>query len=157
MNETYRYVVNGDPIPLLRARYGRRSIYDSQKNIKLIWSIELQKQHNQKPMLVGQPLHLDVFFYMPIPQNLTPSRRESYKKRYHIFKPDLSNLIKFIEDCATGIVYHDDCLISSISAQKLYDHDTRTEVIITPIGNKPNFETESREVKRFIPNLERLI
>lgn len=134
MNEIYKYIVNGDPIPLLRARFGRRCVYDSQKAIKGRWSIDLERQHEDRPMLSG-PLHLDAYFYMPIPNHITKEKKLTYHKRPHVFRPDLSNLIKFLEDCATGIIFRDDSIIASISARKLYDHITRTEFIITPLTN----------------------
>lgn len=133
MQNEYKYIVKGEPIPLLRARYGRRSVYDSQRHIKLAWGIELKNQHDNKEMLEG-PLRLDIFFYMQIPQNITKVKQEAFYKRPHIYTPDLSNLIKFVEDCATGIIYRNDCLIACVSAQKLYDPNPRTEFIVTKIA-----------------------
>jgi Holliday junction resolvase RusA-like endonuclease len=45
----------------------------------------------------------------------------------HIARPDLSNLIKFIEDIAIGILYGDDSIIAEIYARKCYDATPRTE------------------------------
>ena len=51
----------------------------------------------------------------------------------HYSRPDLSNLIKFIEDVATGILYKDDCIIAELVSYKHYDTNPRTEFMITPL------------------------
>jgi Holliday junction resolvase RusA-like endonuclease len=117
------YVLQGDPVPLARARHGRHGIYDSQKNTKLIASITIQSQHNNQPLYEGS-IHLDIMFYMKIPKM---KRNNNLEGCYHVFKPDLSNLIKFVEDLCTSILYHDDSLICSISAAKKYSNEPRTE------------------------------
>ena len=123
--------IPGPPTPLKRARHGKRNVYDSQKNLKAVHGI-LMKQEFTDPPLAG-PLHMSFRFYMPLP---------IYKKKHqaqdlpHYSTPDLSNLIKYYEDVANGILFTDDRLISSISAIKLYDKDPRTEITITQIQEK---------------------
>lgn len=111
------YVIQGDPIALARPRVGYKKVYDSQKNLKLVASIELEGQHEGVPFS-GKALHLDVTFFMPFPQNMSLIKQEKLTGTHHIFRPDLSNMIKFIEDIATGIIYNDDCLIASVTAKK---------------------------------------
>lgn len=125
------YIIPGDPIPLARARYGNRRVWDSQKEVKLISGISLTQQHQEKPFFKG-PLHMDLVFYIELPHN----RRKPYKHQfdYHYYKPDLDNLIKFIADIANGILYTDDCIISSISAKKIYDYEPRTQITLREIN-----------------------
>lgn len=59
---------------------------------------------------------------------------------YHQYKPDLSNLLKWIEDCATGIIYRDDCIIASICAKKLYAESPRTEFTVEQLNTEFNDE-----------------
>lgn len=117
------YVLPGNPVPLARARHSRYNIYDSQKNTKLVAGITIQSQHDSRPLYDGN-IHLDIIFYMNIPKG---KRRDNLEGCYHVFKPDLSNLIKFVEDLCTSILYHDDSLICSISATKKYSTEPRTE------------------------------
>jgi len=119
----HTYVIHGDPIPLARARYGQRKVWDSQKSLKLIAGIDLKNQHEKLPFFQG-PLFLTVIFFMEIPKCRYKQRLAG---RPHYYKPDLSNLIKFAEDIATGIIYHDDALIAHIDAIKIYDLNPRTE------------------------------
>lgn len=128
----YCYIVAGDPTPLARCRFGNRRVWDSQKAEKLHFSLHLRFLHGNRPLYSG-PLHLEVNFYFPIPN----SRKKviSLQGSYHHFRPDISNLIKFAEDCANGILFHDDALIASIASTKRYVLDNpRTEIIITSLS-----------------------
>jgi Holliday junction resolvase RusA-like endonuclease len=124
-----KYIIPGDPIALARVRFGRGRCWDSQKELKVYWQIHLHNQHVRRPFYRG-PLHAEINFYMPMPSRAKKHQQAMY---WHASTPDLSNLIKFIEDVGIGILYHDDCIISSICAQKLYDKDERTELIITEL------------------------
>lgn len=124
----YTYVIEGDPIPLARARHGRGKTWDTQKNEKYACGVQLQSQHTCKHFFSG-PIHIDICFYLPLPR----LSKKAQDGAYHLFRPDLSNLIKFIEDVGTGILYKDDCLISSLSATKKYSHNPRTEFTISEL------------------------
>lgn len=122
------YSVEGTPIPLARHRHSGDHTWDSQKQQKYGTGIQLVNQHEDRPKFQG-PIQLDVTFFMPI-------RKSGYKAPkggYHLIKPDLSNLIKYIEDAATKILFDDDCIISVINAQKRYSEIPRTEFTITEL------------------------
>jgi len=121
------YILLGDPIPLARARYGNKRVWDSQKELKLVSGLNLAQQHGKNRQFLG-PLHIDAVFYMYMSQNLKKSIK--VPGTYHYFKPDLDNLIKFICEICSNIAYNNDCIISSISAKKLYDSNPRTEINI---------------------------
>jgi Holliday junction resolvase RusA-like endonuclease len=126
------YTIPGNPIALARARYSEHRVYDSQKQLKLIIGIQLVNQHNNKPPFSG-PISLNVRFYLPLPKRYSTTLPGSY----HLYRPDLSNLIKLVEDVATGIIYKDDCIIAQIQSIKLYDRNPRTELTITTLPGKP--------------------
>ena len=126
---TLCYVLQGDPIPLLRARHGLRRTWDSQKQIKLVKGIELRNQHNDNPFLSG-PLRLDISFYFAIPKS---RKKNTLLGAPFVQVPDLTNLIKFIEDVGSGILYDDDRAIVEIISRKLYDFSPRTEIKITEL------------------------
>jgi Holliday junction resolvase RusA-like endonuclease len=112
------YVIPGNPMPLARARYGKNKIWDSQKQQKFAFGLHLSSQHQNRPLYFG-PLLFEVIFFMKIPDS--QKRKITTDNRPHIYVPDLSNLIKFVEDAATGVLFHDDCIISNINAKKIYD------------------------------------
>jgi Holliday junction resolvase RusA-like endonuclease len=106
--------------------------WDSQKKVKLACGIALAEQHAYRPFFEG-PLHFDVCFYFPFPQIVSRAKIPLLRGKPHICRPDLSNLLKFVEDIGTGILYSDDCLISSITAKKCYDDKPRTEFSVTQV------------------------
>ena len=129
------FIIPGDPTPLARPRFYKKKIYDSQKNIKLIAGLHVQQQQNDDPLLEGA-LHLDITFFMKAPESISAKRRALLFATAHIFKPDLSNMIKFYEDICSNVVYHDDCIIAKISARKIYDEIPRTEFTLRVINEK---------------------
>lgn len=121
-----RYILEGTPVPLQRVRFMDRHCWDAQKQLKANLRIVLDAQHDGRPFYTG-PLRMEFWFYFPFKQSLTEAKRAQQSGRSHIFKPDLSNLIKLYEDIATGILYQDDCIIAEIIARKCYDAHSRTE------------------------------
>jgi len=125
------YVLVGAPTHLKRPRINPRAIcmYDSQKMDKEIDRIELEAQHtkyhNRSVILSGKPLRLTCTFFMGVPTSA--GKRTDREGMYHIYKPDLSNLIKYIEDISVGILIEDDNLISELYAVKKYSSFSHTE------------------------------
>lgn len=137
-----KYILSGDPIPLARPRFRKNSgVYDPQLSLKQRSQLELKIQHGARPLLKG-PLELIVTFFMKIPIS---KKRKIYPYNYHAIKPDLSNLIKFVEDVATGILYEDDSIIVSIQSVKYYAIVPRTEIILVPLAQK---ETHAQETNK---------
>ena len=129
------YTIPGDPVALARARFGNRRVWDSQKNIKVNTGIILQSQHGKQPLYTG-PLHLDVIFYMPIASSHSAKKKEQLSDAYHFSKPDLDNLIKFILDTAHGIIFANDCIVSSLCAKKVYSLESKTEFYIRELNER---------------------
>jgi Holliday junction resolvase RusA-like endonuclease len=122
------YIVPGDPIALARGRWSGKHIYDAQKLDKLNAGLLLAQQHGSRPLFKG-PLWVSFMFYLPIPKT-SRKQKDKLLGSYHVFKPDISNLIKFYEDVSNRILFHDDCLIALLEAKKIYDEDPRTEFFI---------------------------
>lgn len=128
------YVIKGDPVPLARPRFRNSTVYDKQKEIKLIAGIHLRAQHNERPLLEGA-LHLDATFFMKMPLKARPQKMDT---RPHIARPDLDNLIKYILDVCNKVVLRDDCCVCSITARKMYSTQPRSEFSFTPIFEMEN-------------------
>lgn len=126
----YKYVVVGDPIPLARHRHGNGHTWDPQKQLKKIFYNQIAYQHLEKPMFSG-PIHIDFEFYFPIARTSKTARDGAH----HVFRPDLSNLVKFVEDAVTLLLYKDDACIASFSAAKKYSTEPRTEFTISELKN----------------------
>ena len=134
-----KYILHGNPIPLARARVAGRKVYDSQKERKIVEMVEIEHQHDDQPQLQG-PLHLDITFYMRLPQKFSRTKTSYLIDTYHYRRPDISNLIKWVEDIATGIIYKDDAQISSISSRKIYNPKPCTVFTLTPLNRNEKYE-----------------
>lgn len=130
----HTFTIMGNPIPLARARINPKSffnntarkMFDPQKELKLITAITLRNQFENLTPLTG-PLHLDVIFYMSIPKSSPKIKKElTAGNIYHIARPDLDNLVKWICDVSANILYGDDSVIASTTAKKVYDKNPRT-------------------------------
>lgn len=119
------YIIEGDPIAWARAKpnFNSRRMWDSQKQQKLILGLSLVKQHGSNPPFAG-PLFMEVNFYMQLP------KKGKNAGDWFDGRPDLSNLLKFIEDTGSKIIYIDDCLICYTIMKKVYDEHPRTEFTI---------------------------
>jgi len=123
MQWTYRIPLT--PLPLQRARHCWRNLkpFDSQKEEKLAFGIYLQQQKPDIPP-ISKPIKLEAYFYFKIAES---RKRQAIKENWdmHIFKPDISNLIKFVEDVAVDVgILRDDCIICSELAEKHWTLDS---------------------------------
>jgi Holliday junction resolvase RusA-like endonuclease len=115
--------IKGNPIPLARPRFGKGHVYDSQKNEReaYCWEIRMQRIKYR----VDGAIRLTLIFEMAIPKG-----KKGLVGKLHCKRPDLSNLIKFVEDSALGVLYKDDNLIAEIVAKKIYSLEPKTTIII---------------------------
>lgn len=130
-----KYIIMGDPIAWKRPGVNnQKRFYDRQTNEKMLFGLELRRQHGDNPVFEGGPLRMDIYFYMPIPKHLIKKISALRQQHSHIYtktKPDTSNLLKLIEDAARFIIYKDDVLIASHFTHRVYDD-----------GNGPRMEFE---------------
>ena len=134
-----RIVIEGEPIPKLThrdRRYGKGK-YSSQSRQKERW----QEEVNARLALSGQafeellkgPISLSLAFVMQIPSSW-PKKKivelEQGKMFWHTFKPDASNMLKWLEDCLTGIIWEDDKQVALVHAMKYYGLKPLTEIFI---------------------------
>lgn len=142
-----KYILKGKPIPLKRARFTSFPIphvYDSQKLLKAESGLELRMQHGYSKLIDG-PISLDVTFFMPIPTTYSKKKKASLMGQHHFKKPDLSNMIKYLEDVCIGIIFRDDSTIVTITAKKIYSDIPRTEFTIT---GEPHSEDQTPQDKK---------
>jgi Holliday junction resolvase RusA-like endonuclease len=106
------------------------AVYDPQVTEKNTIGLYILRDHKNQPMFQG-PLHLEATFYLPIPK-LNRNRETSI---YHSKRPDCDNFLKLVMDSITktNIVWKDDNQVAKITAQKLYDKNPRTVLIITEL------------------------
>ena len=114
MNEWLVYYIPGDPI----------SDFKVHNKEAVGWHLYAQRKmcefYVDKPLEGPCEIELDFCFV----------KAKSNKLTTHTTKPCVSNLIKFIEDAANGIVFVDDKQIVSITARKFYGPNAYTEMRI---------------------------
>lgn len=136
-----KYIISGEPIPLARPRFRKDGrAYDSQFGKKCFAKRELLLQHRNTPPLQGH-LELTVDFYLSYPK--ATSKKSLIENKLHGKRPDLSNLVKFIEDICIPEIFHDDSIIASIKATKYYSKNPRTEFTLVPITQESPHEKET--------------
>jgi hypothetical protein len=69
-------------------------------------------------------------FYLPIPKSAPEWRKEAMRQGSirPATKPDADNLIKLVLDAMHGALYDDDKRVVSVSSEKFYSDDPRTEI-----------------------------
>jgi Holliday junction resolvase RusA-like endonuclease len=123
----------GPPVPLARPRFSRNGTWDPQKEIKARFHWEIFRDMGRLDPLRG-PLALDVHFHMTLARSCSKKRRRELIGFPHAQKPDLSNLVKFIEDVMEGTLFLNDSQIVSIKAQKTYSENPKTVIKIWEVN-----------------------
>lgn len=126
------YILHTEPTPKASARHGKYRVYDGQRGLRLIQRVNLENQHDDKPMLKDMPLKMTVTYYLPMPASWSAAKRQAMNGKLHFSKPDTSNMTKWIEDLGSKLIYNDDCLIAQTVAEKRWSTHPRTEFTIVP-------------------------
>ena len=140
-------VVYGEPVPQGRPKFVRIGnhvhTYDpeksrSYKQLVRFWVTQhLKKIEGFKPF--ENALCVDLTFYVGIPTSWSQKKRIQAingQIRPITRSGDLDNLIKAILDANNGLLWVDDCIITDISARKLYTAElARVEIKITEVQN----------------------
>ena len=134
---TVQYKINLPPIALARARYalnnkGGGHVYDSQKEVKLLYGIYLKSQHEGLPPFKGQ-IHITMTFTFPLPKRVTKNKQVLIGQ-YYTHVPDLDNLIKFMGDISQDCgLFENDCIVTSLHASKVYGEEPSTTMMINEL------------------------
>jgi Holliday junction resolvase RusA-like endonuclease len=122
------YCVNITPIPW-KAVTRKHLSYESQGGDIIAFGLHIAQQHNDEP-LFSTPIQLKIKFYMPISTN---HQNHKPKSKHHVTIPFLESLYKFVIDVMKDIVITDERIICSLTLEKVYDKNPRTEIVITEV------------------------
>jgi len=135
MEMIQRYVIDGEPLALKRPRFGANGrVYNSQKHEleALAWDLKRQRSHD---IIIG-PVSFHVWFYMSVPTSASAQKQKERCSQYHTSTPDISNLLKALEDASVNVIIHDDKQITDICCHKVYRHKPCTILhLYTPQGS----------------------
>ena len=120
--------VEGNPLPLQRARSGKQGFYDPQMIAKRNFAYIVKEQYKDPPITTAIALTLD--FYFAMPNSWSKKKKKLMEGKPHLDKKDIDNLAKYVLDSLNYIVWEDDCLISDLHATKIWAKKGLTKIEI---------------------------
>jgi Holliday junction resolvase RusA-like endonuclease len=137
--------IPGQPISKITHRDAMPTFRYSPKHKKMVWmkrkynaqyyevqaiKEELKKQFPHEPF--DEPLRVDYVFELQCPKAWSKKQKDlAYAgDLMHFRRPDVTNFVKFYEDCMTGVLYRDDCLIVTGTPLKIWAEKPRTRIWI---------------------------
>jgi len=129
-----RFTVYGDPrrFALKRARARRQGatarVYDPPENLSAkdeVKAAAMRQTPRPIPPHEGA-LMLHVVAHVPVPKSFSKRKRSAVIEGtiYPTTRPDLSNIVKLIEDALNGIYYRDDSQFCHVTVEKRYAVET---------------------------------
>ena len=129
-----RLVIPGEPVAQGRPRATRQGrVYDPETSRNYKAYVRYCALDNKPEKPLDNPLNVNIKAYFGIPKSKTKKWKESALKGDVVptKKPDLSNIVKIVEDSLNGVWWRDDSLIVKLSAEKEYSDVPRVEVTVS--------------------------
>lgn len=132
--------VKGEPTAQKRHRSVRMGSfnrqYDPSASDKGDFLSLVQKNAPETPYNV--PLHVELQFYFSRPKSHYKTGKNAHllkdnPPRYHVSRPDVDNLTKFVMDALNKVYWKDDSYISSLVVNKFYSDTPRTVIEVSTI------------------------
>ena len=145
MSNVLAFEIPGQPIGQGRPKFstinGHARAYDPEKsrNYKAyIRMLATQAMKDRGFTMIEGPCVLRIDAYFEVPKSKSKKFREAALNGLErpTKKPDLSNIVKGIEDAINNLVYKDDACIVSLSVCKFYSDVPRVEVVISECKNQ---------------------
>ena len=132
MKNKQTFIVPGNPIPQKRHTMGKGYSYDPSAPDKKRVRLEILLA-NRKKFIHKGGVSMFITFHMKRPKNhYRTGKHSNFLKEgspyEHTKKPDIDNMLKFLMDCCTGILFKDDSQVNHLSVMKAYTKEKpRTE------------------------------
>ena len=134
---TYTAVVLGDPVAQGRPRFSRQGgfvkAYDPAKSRDYKSYVRMIAAQNAPVTPVEGAIEFSLRIYRAIPKGMPKYKREAAKdgRLRPVTKPDVSNVLKGVEDALKGVWYKDDSQIVGYGVLgKWYDERPRIEIMM---------------------------
>ena len=134
---TYTAVVLGEPVAQGRPRFSRQGgfvkAYDPAKSRDYKSYVRLIAAQNAPDSPVEGAIEFSLRIYRAIPKGMPKYKREAAKAGTlrPVTKPDVSNVLKGVEDALKGVWYKDDSQIVGFGVLgKWYDERPRIEIMM---------------------------
>jgi Holliday junction resolvase RusA-like endonuclease len=115
--------------------YGRKSFNPLYKEREYL-QYEIKKQFTSD--LISCPVRIEYDFFFEVPASTSQKKKLKMIEGEipHTKKVDVTNLVKFTEDCLKGVVIIDDCQVIEFSARKKYGKKCSIIIKIFPVENE---------------------
>ena len=134
---TYTAVILGEPVAQGRPRFSRQGgfvkAYDPAKSRDYKSYVRLIAAQNAPVTPVEGAIEFSLRIYRAIPKGMPKYKREAAKAGTlrPVTKPDVSNVLKGVEDALKGVWYKDDSQIVGYGVLgKWYDERPRIEIMM---------------------------
>lgn len=140
-----KFEVPGSPIGQGRPKFstinGRAKAYDPEKSRNYKAYVKLlatQAMKEQRFTMIDGPCCLDIIACFEVPKSKSKKFRQAALEGRELptKKPDLSNIVKGIEDALNGLVYRDDAHLVALCVSKYYSEVPRVEVVVRECENE---------------------
>lgn len=137
------FFLAGKPVPKARARVVRRGnsigSYTPEATVNYEWMIKLaalDAMGGRPP--TAEPLALELTIYVTPPSSWSDKRRTAaiWGDFMPTRKPDMSNILKSVEDGMNHVVYIDDSQLCSATVHKRYGEQSGIKVTIKQLPAK---------------------
>ena len=124
--------IPGQPVAQGRPRVTRFGTFDPQKSKDYKAFVGYCALDKKPPVPLDGPLTVRIDAYMGVPPSWSKKKREQAisGELKPTGRPDVSNIVKCVEDALTGIIWRDDAQIVCLSVLKRYSDNPRVEVVI---------------------------
>jgi Holliday junction resolvase RusA-like endonuclease len=128
-----RFIINGEPVGKGRPRFSRVGNYVHTYNPPKTAAFERKVKTCYLETTMDkfhQAVIIYIKAYMGIPSSISKKKKEEMIGRPCLKKPDVDNLAKCVLDGLNGVAYDDDSQVYSLTIEKYWSDEPRTEVII---------------------------
>jgi Holliday junction resolvase RusA-like endonuclease len=126
--------ISGPPIYRKSHRTVNKINYDPSKKDKEAFGWKVKAKLLPTFKIYTKPILVGFKFHIQVPKYLCKKKIYDTDDQYCSVPPDLSNLIKFVEDALNKIVWHDDKLIVGyLESFKRYSKFPRTRIEIEEV------------------------
>lgn len=131
--------IQGNPIPKGRPRFRRTKTFITTYTPRKTLDFEdLVRKHSMEAMgktdLIESPVCVILYFRLPVPQSYSKKRSEAclsgLEKPMNKRGGDIDNLAKACLDAMNGIIYKDDCQITSLHCKKVYSNVSGVNILV---------------------------
>ena len=125
------YELSGSPIPWMRAGRKGNKYYDKQmsEKTKAQWEVKTAMRGLYSH---SEPIKVVIEFHMPIPKSWPKVKKKRALNKPHSSRPDIDNLLKFVDDSLNQVLWDDDSIIYEVHIRKFYSQEPKTRILVIP-------------------------